>query len=206
MWVATVKGLREWEFVRLVGVKRTVYEAMVEAVERQHRDFGRPPKLCLGNQVLLCLMYWHEYRTLSATGLSYPDFPIRTFLSGLSYGVSETTAWRIVQKVEIEVSIMRWVDDHNPGWVECQLTDAFGMNWHFVDKLPIFSADSSFDSTSQYPQPGILACEILGGKVDSLGRNISLIDTSEPWSVESVDGTTRFWVFHDLLKKTEPAR
>jgi len=31
-------------------------------------------------------MYWREYRTLSAIGFSY--------------GVSETTAWRIVQKVE----------------------------------------------------------------------------------------------------------
>lgn len=86
MRVETVKGLREWEFVRLVGVKRDVYKAMVEAVESQHRDFGRPPKLCLGDQVLLCLMYWREYRTLSAIGFSY--------------GVSETTAWRIVQKVE----------------------------------------------------------------------------------------------------------
>ena len=86
MRVDTVKGLREWEFVRLVGVKREVYEAMLAAVESRHRDFGRPAKLCLGDQVLLCLMYWREYRTLAAIGFSY--------------GVSETTAWRIVQKVE----------------------------------------------------------------------------------------------------------
>ncbi|MBF7694254.1 transposase family protein [Acinetobacter pollinis] len=25
---------------------------------------GRPPKLCLEDQVLLCLSYWREYRTL----------------------------------------------------------------------------------------------------------------------------------------------
>jgi len=37
------------DFVRLVGIKRAVYEAMVEAVESQHRDFGRPAKLCLGD-------------------------------------------------------------------------------------------------------------------------------------------------------------
>lgn len=81
-----VKRLRSWEFVRLVGVKREVFEAMVVAVCRHSRAFGRPPKLVLADQVLLCLMYWREYRTLVAIGFCY--------------GVSETTAWRIVQKVE----------------------------------------------------------------------------------------------------------
>ena len=86
MRVNEVQRLREWEFVRLVGVKREVFAAMLEAMESGHRTFGRPSKLCLGDQVLLCLMYWREYRTLAAIGFSY--------------GVSETTAWRIVQKVE----------------------------------------------------------------------------------------------------------
>lgn len=86
MRVEEVKRLREWDFVRLVGVRREVFVAMLEAVESQSRSFGRPPKLCLGDQVLLCLMYWREYRTLAAIGFSY--------------GVSETTAWRITQKVE----------------------------------------------------------------------------------------------------------
>ena len=59
---------------------------MLLAVEGQNRPFGRPPKLTLADQVLLCLMYWREYRTLAAIGFSY--------------GVSETTAWRIVRRVE----------------------------------------------------------------------------------------------------------
>lgn len=86
MRVTEVERLREWEFVRLVGVKREVYRAMVEAVHAQSRSFGRPTKVGLDDQVLLCLMYWREYRTLAAVGFSY--------------GVSETTAWRIVRKVE----------------------------------------------------------------------------------------------------------
>ncbi|RYX79919.1 transposase family protein [bacterium] len=86
MRLEEVSRLREWEFVRLVGVSRMVYGAMVEAVREQTRDFGRPPKLVLADQVLLCLMYWREYRTLAAIGFSY--------------GVSESTAWRIVHKVE----------------------------------------------------------------------------------------------------------
>ncbi|WP_167561096.1 transposase family protein [Acinetobacter soli] len=47
---------------------------------------GRPPKLCLENQVLLCLSYWREYLTL---------FHVAT-----SYGVSERTAPIIVPQVE----------------------------------------------------------------------------------------------------------
>ncbi len=86
MRVDEVERLRSWEFVRLVGVSREVYGAMVEAVREQNRWFGRPPKVALDDQVLLCLMYWREYRTLAAVGFSY--------------GVSESTAWRIVRKVE----------------------------------------------------------------------------------------------------------
>ncbi|MBJ8451814.1 transposase family protein [Acinetobacter bereziniae] len=47
---------------------------------------GRPPKLCLEDQVLLCLSYWREYLTL--------------FHAATSYGVSERTASRIVRQVE----------------------------------------------------------------------------------------------------------
>ncbi|WP_336175139.1 transposase family protein [Acinetobacter ursingii] len=47
---------------------------------------GRPQKLCLEDQVLLCLSYLREYRTL---------FHVAT-----SYGVSEPTASRIVRHIE----------------------------------------------------------------------------------------------------------
>ncbi|WP_228146066.1 helix-turn-helix domain-containing protein [Acinetobacter sp. ANC 4558] len=47
---------------------------------------GRPTKLSIEDQILLCLSYWREYRTL---------FHVAT-----SYGVSEPTASRIVRHVE----------------------------------------------------------------------------------------------------------
>lgn len=47
---------------------------------------GRPCKLDLEDQLLLCLNYWREYRTL--------------FHVGMTYGVSEATASRIVRHVE----------------------------------------------------------------------------------------------------------
>ena len=46
---------------------------------------GRLPKLSIEDQILLCLSYWREYRTL---------FHVAT-----SYGVLEPTASRIVRQV-----------------------------------------------------------------------------------------------------------
>ena len=55
-------------------------------MKKQIPTKGRPAKLCIEDQVLLCLSYWREYRTL---------FHVAT-----SYGVSEPTASRIVRHVE----------------------------------------------------------------------------------------------------------
>lgn len=59
---------------------------MVEQMQMQISSKGRPPKLCLEDQVLLCLSYWREYRTLLHVAAGY--------------GVSEPTASRIVRQVE----------------------------------------------------------------------------------------------------------
>lgn len=59
---------------------------MVEQLRMHHPAKGRSPKLSVEDQVLLCLSYWREYRTL--------------FHVAKSYGVSEPTASRIVRYVE----------------------------------------------------------------------------------------------------------
>ena len=66
--------------------KRYTGYLMVEQLKMHVPAKGRPPKLSLEDQVLLCLSYWREYRTL---------FHVAT-----SYGVSEPTASRIVRHVE----------------------------------------------------------------------------------------------------------
>lgn len=59
---------------------------MVEQLQKYVPAKGRPPKSSLEDQILLCLSYWREYRTL--------------FHTATSYGVSEPTASRIVRHVE----------------------------------------------------------------------------------------------------------
>jgi len=77
---------KEEQFMRLTGVKRGVFEMMVEVVSGSHRCFGRPRKLSVEDQVLLSLCYWREYRS--------------QFHVASSFGVSEATVCRTVKKVE----------------------------------------------------------------------------------------------------------
>lgn len=82
----TAKKLTDEDFKRSTGVSRNLFEQMLLVLQKELRDFGRPPKLSREDQLLLTLMYWREYRT---------EFHI-----GITYGVSEATVCRTIQKVE----------------------------------------------------------------------------------------------------------
>ena len=80
------KKLSETQFKRYTGILWSTFDLMVEQLKMHVPTKGRPSKLSVEDQVLLCLSYWREYRTL---------FHVAT-----SYGVSEPTASRIVRHVE----------------------------------------------------------------------------------------------------------
>jgi hypothetical protein len=86
-------------FLRLTGVKREVFELMVEVVGQARRGFGRPRKLSVADQVLLALCYWREYRS--------------QFHVASSFGVSEATACRTIR--EVEKILLRDKRFHLPG-------------------------------------------------------------------------------------------
>ncbi|WP_307001150.1 transposase family protein [Acinetobacter baylyi] len=44
---------------------------MVDQLQKHVPENGRPPKLSLEDQILLCLSYWREYRTLFHVATSY---------------------------------------------------------------------------------------------------------------------------------------
>jgi hypothetical protein len=83
------KHLKPAEFKRFWGVTYETFDKMVEIV-RQHsqqkKKTGRPGKISLEDQVLMTLEYWREYRTY--------------FHIGQSWGVTESTACRIIRKTE----------------------------------------------------------------------------------------------------------
>jgi hypothetical protein len=82
----TIEELKDTDFKRLTGVQRETFGLMLQVVEKGLRNFGRPAKLSRADQLLMTLMYWREYRT---------EFHIAQ-----SYGISEATVCRTIQKVE----------------------------------------------------------------------------------------------------------
>jgi hypothetical protein len=93
----------------------------------------------------------------------------------------------------VAVRITRFVDDHQPGFVECQLVDAAGDSHFFVEKAPVVTTQVLL-SNSSYPCPGAIDCQVLAQWQDANGVGLYRIDTSKPWGIESNDGITEFVV------------
>ena len=86
---AQAQHLKPGEFKRFWGVKLETFKQMVAIAQQnegQKKKAGRPGKISLEDQVLMTLEYWREYRTY--------------FHIGQSWGVTESTACRIIRKIE----------------------------------------------------------------------------------------------------------
>ncbi|WP_416338783.1 IS5 family transposase [Microcystis aeruginosa] len=84
-----VKTLKPTEFKRLCGLYPDTFKDMVTVLKAEkvwQKKTGRPSKLSTEDQLLITLEYWREYRTY--------------FHRGNSWGINESTAYRIVRKVE----------------------------------------------------------------------------------------------------------
>jgi hypothetical protein len=85
-----IKDLKPHQFRRLTGVKPTVFVQMVTILKRAEKPVrkngGRKARLKMEDRLLLSLEYLREYRTY--------------FHIGQSYGVAESTAFRINHWVE----------------------------------------------------------------------------------------------------------
>lgn len=105
----------------------------------------------------------------------------------------------------VRVTISKFVDEIQPGWVECLLVDVSGQAWKFRVKVPVVSTESLW-SDSQYPKPGLIPCSVLRRNADRAGRQIVTIDTSTPYLIESTDGVAVFDVFEEQLEETVAKR
>ncbi len=85
-----LKELSNTDFKRYCGVKRKIFDKMCAIVgdksAKQRLVAGRASKLVVEDQVLLTLEYLREYRTM--------------FHIAKSWGLSESTASRIITRVE----------------------------------------------------------------------------------------------------------
>lgn len=92
MFYEEIKDLSAGSFKRLTGVRKEVFEQMVEVIttykqtSRKHPTRGVPPKVSYADQLLLLLLYYREYRT--------------QFHIGVTYGLAESTVCEIIKEME----------------------------------------------------------------------------------------------------------
>lgn len=103
----------------------------------------------------------------------------------------------------IRATITRFVENYQPGIVECRFTDAHGTEHIFVLKMPYVTSEH-LAADSLYPIPGSIACRIIDTRETIQGQRVVIVDTDEPDAIESSTGISRFEVFADQLTK-EPA-
>lgn len=136
-----------------------------------------------------------------AASVAKPDAPGRPRRSVLAFGGKVISVAE--RMIGVRVSITRYISDEpQPGIVECEFADAHGRRWGFVEKTAIVSA-ADLDARTSYPQPGIIACRVVGRRVDNTGRELVNVDTERPWGVEAVDGTVQFEVLPASLLEWE---
>ncbi len=101
----------------------------------------------------------------------------------------------------VRAQAMRWLSgEPQPGLVEVMMTDASGRQWTFVDKWPIFSAQTLTDQT-QYPVGVLIDCELTDEDVGGIDQNLVLISTEKPWGVQTTEGQTEFVIRRDQLNE-----
>jgi hypothetical protein len=97
----------------------------------------------------------------------------------------------------LAVQIVRFVDGHFPGFVECEFKDAEGLSHIFVDKVPIVTAEL-LDGTSSYPQAGAVPCEVVARWADAKGRE--LVRISLKHGITTSDGKFEFVVLSNRIE------
>ena len=100
----------------------------------------------------------------------------------------------------LAVQISRFVDEHQPGFVECVLVDADGTTHLFVEKVPIVSR-LDLRADSGYPCAGAIDCELETECQDDVGRVLVRVNTDLPWHVESTTGESRFVVLTSQIAR-----
>ena len=90
MFWQIIKDLKDEDFKRLTGVKRSTFDKMIEILKEaemvKKARGGKPNKLIMEDRLLMTLEYLREYRTY--------------YHIAISRNINETTAIRIVKWIE----------------------------------------------------------------------------------------------------------
>lgn len=92
----------------------------------------------------------------------------------------------------VKVSVNKVIDYGQPYWVECELTDAYGVKHLIHEKLPVVT--QYYNDDVDLPIDGLVYCEIVKWENDRV-----TINTENPIGIESVNGETVFTVLESQI-------
>jgi hypothetical protein len=95
-----------------------------------------------------------------------------------------------VWKKELQVEIVRFVEECQPPIVEARFSDSGARCHTFVDKSAIFTADLSIGAATKCPQPGVIRCQVLAEWQVPGGLDLVRLTTE----IESTEGVSEFVV------------
>jgi len=105
----------------------------------------------------------------------------------------------LVWKEELQVEIVRFVEECQPNIVEARFSDSEGRCHTFVDKSAIFTTDWSLDAATKYPQPGVIRCQVLARWQVPDGPDLVRVMTE----IESTDGVLEFVVLANQVSPSD---
>ena len=100
--------------------------------------------------------------------------------------------------VDLHVQIVRFVLDHQPAIVTCEIVDAGGSRHTFIGKVWMF-LDQNLNADSPYPLPGAIRCAVLNRWRDASGRELVEVNTADPDFIESTEELSEFVVLQDQI-------
>ena len=98
----------------------------------------------------------------------------------------------------IRIKITSFISDDQPGFVECKFNDTWNREHIVHEKIPIVTK-KYLNANSEYPQYGVIACEIITEWKDKDERTIFTVRTEKPWAVDTIDGLTEFDILEEQL-------
>jgi hypothetical protein len=101
----------------------------------------------------------------------------------------------------LRAQITRWIDDDQPGLIECRFMDRFGRERSIIEKLPIVT-EAALRADSQFPQPAFIGCPIISRGRDDSGLETVEITAEAPQAIEATDGAAIFQLFTHQLTET----
>jgi len=86
--------------------------------------------------------------------------------------------------VVVPIRITGFADAAQPGWVWCELEDASGKVFRFIEKIPVVTCEELW-ADSQYPRDGLVECDLIAIRDDPVRGRLATVSIAVPTTLDS---------------------